>query len=39
MELSKPEGQGTFKVNAQRVKPYLRGELPTNKVGVVLNDP
>ena len=39
VELSKPGEQGTFKVNAQRVKPYLRGELPKNKVGVVLNDP
>jgi hypothetical protein len=39
VELSKPGAQETFKVNAQRFKPYLGGELPKNRAGVVLNDP
>jgi hypothetical protein len=39
MELSKPGEHETFKVNAQRLKPYLGGELPKNRVRVVLNDP
>jgi len=39
VELSKPGEQETFKVNAQRLKLYLGGELPKNRAGVVLNDP
>jgi hypothetical protein len=39
VELSKPREQETFKVNSQRLIPYLGGELPKNRAGVVLNDP
>jgi hypothetical protein len=38
-ELRKPSEQETLKVNTQRLKPYLGGELPKNRAGVVLNDP
>ena len=39
VELVKPGEQVTFKGNAQRLKPYLGGELPKERAGVVLNDP
>jgi hypothetical protein len=37
-EQRKPSEQETFKVNIQRLKPYLGGEPPKNGAGVVLND-
>jgi len=33
-----PEGDRSFKVNGQRVKPYLGGDLPKERVGLVLKD-
>jgi len=33
-----PEGDRSFKVNGQRVKPYLGGDLPKARVGLVLKD-
>jgi len=38
VELAKADETDTFKVNAQRLKPYLRGDLPTKRVGLVLTD-
>ena len=36
VELMTPEGDRSFKVNGQRVKPYLGGDLPKERVGLVL---
>jgi len=38
VELIMPEGDRSFKVNGQRVKPYLGGDLPKERVGIVLKD-
>jgi len=38
VELITPEGDRSFKVNGQRVKPYLGGDLPKERVGLVLKD-
>jgi len=38
VELITPEGDISFKVNGQRVKPYLGGDLPKERVGLVLTD-
>jgi len=38
VELITPEGDKSFKVNGQRVKPYLGGDLPKERVGLVLKD-
>jgi len=38
VELAKADETDTFKVNAQRLKPYLGGDLPTERVGLVLTD-
>jgi len=38
VELITPEGDKSFKVNVQRVKPYLGGDLPKERVGLVLKD-
>ena len=38
VELMTPEGDRSFKVNGQRVKPYLGGDLPKERVGLVLKD-
>jgi len=38
VELITPEGGRSFKVNGQRVKPYLGGDLPKERVGLVLKD-
>ena len=38
VELAKDDETNTFKVNAQRLKPYLGGDLPTKRVGLVLTD-
>jgi len=38
VELLTPEGDKSFKVNGQRVKPYLGGDLPKERVGLVLKD-
>jgi len=38
VELAKADEINTFKVNAQRLKPYLGGDLPTERVGLVLTD-
>ncbi|KEH21696.1 hypothetical protein MTR_7g015160 [Medicago truncatula] len=38
MELMTSEGDRIFKVNGQRIKPYLGGELPNERVGLVLTD-
>lgn len=38
MELMTPEGDRIFKVNGQRIKPYLGGELPNERVGLVLTN-
>jgi len=34
----KADETNTFKVNAQRLKPYLGGDLPAERVGLVLTD-
>jgi len=38
VELITPEGDISFKVNEQRFKPYLGGDLPKERVGLVLKD-
>ena len=38
VELITPEGDRSFKMNGQRVKPYLGGDLPKERVGLVLKD-
>jgi hypothetical protein len=38
VELMTPEVDLSFKVNAQRVKPYLGGDLPKARVGLILTD-
>jgi hypothetical protein len=38
VELVTPEGDRSFKVNGQRVKPYLGGDLPKGRVGLILKD-
>jgi len=38
VELMTPKGDKLFKVNGQRVKPYLGGDLPKERVGLVLAD-
>jgi hypothetical protein len=38
VELVTPEGDRSFKVNGQRVKPYLGGDLAKGRVGLVLKD-
>jgi len=38
VELITPEGDISFKVNGQRVKPYLGGDLSKERVGLVLKD-
>jgi hypothetical protein len=38
VDLSTPGEKGTFKVNAQRLKPYLGGDLPKDRAGLVLQD-
>jgi len=38
VELITPEGDQSFNMNGQRVKPYLGGELPKERVGFVLTD-
>jgi len=38
VELITLEGDRSFKVNGQRVKPYLGGDLPKERVGLVLKD-
>jgi len=38
VELMTPEGDRSFKVNGQRVKPYLGGDIPKGRVGLVLKD-
>lgn len=38
VELMTSEGEFFFKVNGQRVKSYLGGELPKEKAGLVLTD-
>jgi len=38
VELITPEGDRSFKVNGQRVKPYLSDELPKKSVGLILTD-
>jgi hypothetical protein len=38
VELVTPEGDRSFKVNGQRVKPYLGGDLPKGRVALILKD-
>jgi hypothetical protein len=38
VELAKADETETFKVNAQRLKPYLGGDPPKERVGLVLTD-
>jgi len=38
VELMTPEGDRSFKVNRQRVKPYMGGDLPKERVALVLKD-
>ena len=38
VELITPDGDISFKVNGKRVKPYLGGGLPKERVGLVLTD-
>ena len=38
VELITAEGDISFKLNGQRVKPYLGGDLPKARVGLVLKD-
>jgi len=38
VEIMTPEGDQSFKVNGQRVKPYLGGDLPKARVGLILTD-
>jgi len=38
VELIAPEGDRSFKVNGWIVKPYLGGDLPKERVGLVLED-
>jgi len=38
VELITPEGDRSFKVNGQRVKPYMGGDLPKERVGLVLKE-
>jgi len=38
VELTTPESDRSFKVNGQRVKPYLGGDLPKPRVGLILTD-
>jgi len=38
VELITLEGDRSFKVNGQRVKPYMGGGLPKERVGLVLKD-
>jgi len=38
VELITPEADRSFKVNGQRVKPYLDGDLPKERVRLVLKD-
>jgi len=38
VELMTPEGDRSFKVNGQRVKPYMGGDLPKERVGLILTD-
>jgi len=38
VELITPEGDRSFKVNGQRVKLYLGGDLPKERVGLVFKD-
>ena len=38
VELMTPEGDISFKVNGQRVKPYLGGDLPKERVRLDLKD-
>jgi len=38
VELMTPEGDRTFKVNGQRVKLYLGGDLPKERVRLVFTD-
>jgi len=38
VELITPEGDKSFKVNGQRVNPYLGVDLPKERVGLVLKD-
>ena len=35
VELITPEGDRSFKVNGQRVRPYLGGDLPKERVGLI----
>ncbi|CAJ2671924.1 unnamed protein product [Trifolium pratense] len=39
VELQDSGSSQTFKVNGQRLKPYKGGEIPTERVSLVLNDP
>ena len=38
VELITPEGDRSFKVNGQRVKPYLGGDPPKERAGLMLKD-
>jgi len=38
VELITLDGDRSFKVNGQRVKPYMDGDLPKERVGFVLKD-
>ena len=38
VELTTPKGDRSFKVNGQRVKPYMGGDLPKERVGLILTD-
>lgn len=38
MELMTSKGDRIFKVNELRIKPYLGGKLPKERVGLVLTD-
>jgi hypothetical protein len=38
VELEEPLSKRTFKVNGQRLKPYKGGEIPTERVSLVLTD-
>jgi len=38
VELITTEGDRSFKMNGQRVKPYMGGDLPKERVGLILTD-
>jgi len=38
VEVMTPDGERSFKVNGKRLKPYHGGDLPNERVGLVLTD-